>query len=185
MELPKPFGNPADFVWCHLEKMTSKEFLEDGEWMGFYTYGEYERFDPGMVGIKFKVVEPGQYEVSEDEYPDDYDPNEWKTIDTENAEVVHITARGGEDDVGEFKLFGQILRNTGKFVFTKMYTRVVDGKPQKCHKWDWLGFMTPFGMVGMWCSSADGVYSEFWIWKDNWYGDRDEDEPADQPSNTL
>ncbi|KAK6542521.1 hypothetical protein TWF694_006472 [Orbilia ellipsospora] len=182
MKLPEPFGDPADFVWCHLEIMTSKEFLEDGEWMGFYTYREYNRFDPAMFGLKFKVVEPGEYEISRDDCTDDYDPNEWKTIDTENAEVVHITA-AGEDGVGEFKLFGQILRNTGKFVFTKIYVRDHDGGKQKGPKWDWLGFMTPFGMVGMW--GVHEAYCELWIWKESWYGDSDEKELANQLSNTL
>ncbi|KAF3171476.1 hypothetical protein TWF788_009697 [Orbilia oligospora] len=40
MKLPLPFkSEPKDFASCHLEIMTSKEFLEDGAWMGFNGYG--------------------------------------------------------------------------------------------------------------------------------------------------
>ncbi|KAL8777066.1 MAG: hypothetical protein Q9194_002774 [Teloschistes cf. exilis] len=47
MDMPPPFATNtlSDFRFCHLTKMISKSYFEDGEWVGFY-YTTFSRFDP-------------------------------------------------------------------------------------------------------------------------------------------
>ncbi|EWC47822.1 hypothetical protein DRE_03022 [Drechslerella stenobrocha 248] len=143
MQLPAPGADAAEFVWCHLDTMTSKEFIEEGQWIGMYTYGTMARMDPLMVDIKFRVVDPpaGGQEG--------------------NAQVLDVAA-SGIDGLNEFALYGKIYRATGKVVLTKAYLR--DG--ENTLKWNWIAFMTPFGIVGGWGDPRWG--GGIWLWKEDW-----------------
>ncbi|KAF3930025.1 hypothetical protein ABW19_dt0201189 [Dactylella cylindrospora] len=105
MHLPAPFGKFEEFLWCHLEVMTGKEFLEDGAWAGMYSYESLNSFDPCMVDVRMKVVEELEYhdglyqgwadEDEDDPYDDSYDE------EGEEIEVEKEPERGGEGGVGE------------------------------------------------------------------------------------
>ncbi|EPS45051.1 hypothetical protein H072_1042 [Dactylellina haptotyla CBS 200.50] len=162
MKLPEPFGDPAEFVWCHLEQMTSKEFLEDGKWMGYYTtrYSgrglEYMRRDGPhqyIVDVEFKVI------------PDDNDGN---VEDGVNEELWFLGITGsGRDRRGEFEISGKIFPNTGKVVLEKTFSYFPPLRAPTMRSLDWMAFMTPFGIVGYWGDIKDGGL--VWLWKESWY----------------
>ncbi|KAF3923720.1 hypothetical protein ABW20_dc0106000 [Dactylellina cionopaga] len=162
MKLPAPFGDAAEFVWSHLEIMTSKAFLEEGKWMGFYNYGSMKVIDPAMIDIRFRVVElDGQ-----DSHAGNSDSNDGNHQDSKHPprNVLNVTG-SGEDNVGKFTLYGQIVKTTGKIQMKKVYTGTQ-------LQWDWLGFMTPFGIVGRWGNRGSG--GDLWLWKEDWYRESEE-----------
>lgn len=130
MDMPLPFA--ADIAtrlpFCHLATMTSKSYVEDGEWVGFYntSFGSPEvLFDMPMHGIRFQLRND-RLEAS------------------------------GEDGVGGFQLFGQLVLDTGEMSLTKRYN---SGQPE----WAWSCMMTPFGIAGTWGTSNYGGW--LWLWK--------------------
>ena len=137
MDMPLPFA--ADIAtalpFCHLASMTSKSFIEEGEWAGFYSMSigplHPRPFDPPMRGIRFQVCDDPELPA--------------RTLDAK-----------GEDGVGSFRLFGKIALNTGEITLEKQY----DG--QGPH-WDWFCLMTPFGIAGTWGSDDWGGW--VWLWK--------------------
>ncbi|KAF3916925.1 hypothetical protein ABW21_db0206584 [Orbilia brochopaga] len=154
MELPPPGleTTTTAFVWCHLRKMTTQAFIEDGRWMGVYTYRSGRSIDPLMVDIKLRVVD-----ITAPNSNSDDDGNA-------DGEVLDIAA-AGFDAVGDFTLYGKIYRATGKVVIKKVYSI----EKQNERDSDWLAFMTPFGIVGHW---RDRFHSGYvWLWKEDWYGD--------------
>ena len=62
MDLPLAFFPNAtlELASCHLAKMTTADFLEDGEWAGFHSWfyspGHCVVFDPPMHGIQFFAI---------------------------------------------------------------------------------------------------------------------------------
>ena len=99
MELVLPFGPDSSktFATCHLPKVTSREFFEDGEWVGFYSYGHGRMtFDPPMHGIRFRA--------------------RYVSLDKTKLEL-HAT---GTDSVGGFELNGQVMQD-GKATLVKRY----------------------------------------------------------------
>jgi len=86
-----------DFPACHLSKLTSPEFLEDGEWFGFYSHDNHERMSFGlpMHNVRFR---------------------ENSSIDNRR---VHAA---GMDGVGSFDLDGVVVPD-GKVRLTKRYHR--------------------------------------------------------------
>ncbi|KAK6353520.1 hypothetical protein TWF696_005483 [Orbilia brochopaga] len=151
MELPDPYADDAAaaFVWCHLRTMTTRTFIEDGPWMGVYTYRGMHEVDPLMVDVKFRVVDV---------------PASSDDGGNSNSDVLDIAATG-LDGIGDFTLYGRIYRATGKVVIKKTYS----WEAQNGQTWDWLAFMTPFGIVGRWGDRFFGGY--IWLWKEDWYGD--------------
>ncbi|KAK6330762.1 hypothetical protein TWF718_002962 [Orbilia javanica] len=109
MKLEAEFGGDgAGFVWSHLEGMMNKEFLEEGKWMGFYTYGDMQEIDPGMIDIVFTVVDPkelepqrrarGEDDSDDDEYEyDDSDEDEYEDEYEDDDEY------GDEDEEDEYE----------------------------------------------------------------------------------
>lgn len=140
MDLPLPFSPtaPRGLATCHLLQMTSQEFLEDGEWTGYYSMslGSEDRvaFDPPMHGIRFSAS-------ANDESP--------------TILCLHAT---GKDGVGPFDLDGLIEQDSGKVMLTKRYSRI--------NIWYWSSIMTPYGIVGTWGGRGYGGW--VWLWKVGW-----------------
>lgn len=137
MDIPLPFAKDILTVlpFCHLTSMTSKAFLEDGEWAGFYSmsFGHMRTrtFDPPMRGVQFQVCD---------------DPE---------LPARNLQARG-QDEVGSFQLYGKIALKTGEMTLEKQYD---DYGPH----WSWVCVMTPFGIAGTWGRDDWGGW--VWLWK--------------------
>lgn len=145
MDVPLPFSPNAaiNFASCHLAKMTTADFLEDGEWAGFYSVpyrrGNSPSFDPPMHGIHFVV-----------------------TANTNGQGTLNLQSTG-EDAVGAFDLEGKLAPGTGHISMKKTYS---GGSPV----WDWVCIMTPVGIVGEW--GGGGTYGGgIWLWKTGWTTD--------------
>lgn len=143
MDLPLPFAltTPRELATCHLPKMTSREFLEDGEWIGFYSISrqieERVSFDPPMHGIRFSAS-------ANDDCP--------------TILYLHAT---GKDGVDPFDLDGLVEQKSGKVMLTKRYNQF--------NIWYWSSIMTPYGIVGTWGSRGYGGW--VWLWKVGWTND--------------
>ncbi|MCJ1456474.1 hypothetical protein MMC28_006835 [Mycoblastus sanguinarius] len=134
MDLPLPFspGTNRELATCHLAKMTSQEFIEDGEWTGFYSLGTGDRitFDPPMHGIRFKA-----------------------TANNDNPATLKLHS-SGKDSVAPFDLEGLIVQETGKIMITKTYS--------ENFYWHWSCVMTPYGIVGSWGRNSSGGSVWLW-----------------------
>ena len=124
---------------CFSPAMTTPEFLEDGEWLGFYSMSFKHNmkitFDPPMQGIRFtSTLLPG-------------DPR------------IFRLAASGTDGIGPFTLEGAFDSKSGRFSAKKTYTNTLLG-------WTWTCMMTPFGIVGTWGSDNWGGW--LWLWKKEW-----------------
>lgn len=140
MDMPLPFTTDAtaQFQYCHLPKMTSKHFLEDGEWAGVYyarTRGgsNFPRFAPPMHNVRFRV-----------------------NLDPAQPFFVSLEA-SGRNGLGEFSLRGRMEKESGQMTLEQVYT----GGTQK---WDWTCMMTPFGIVGSWGDRRQ-FRGWTWLWK--------------------
>ena len=142
LDLPLPFEPFAAerLRYCHQPKMTSEDFLEDGEWVGCHCKSYYLNsqvdIDPPMVGIHFVVERSG---------------------DGTPALEAH-----GSDAVGNFDLRGFLDQQTSEIRIVKQYT----SGPNTRTRWGWEGFMTPFGIAGYWGTRGYGGW--VWLWKRHW-----------------
>ena len=145
MDLPLPFSPSAttEFATCHLAKMTTADFLEDGEWTGFYSLSSIRQdtiaFDPPMHGIQFVATPQGG-----------------------SSRTLKLRATG-EDGIQAFDLEGEIVSETGRITLEKRY---LGGHPT----WDWVCMMTPMGIVGSWGRNHFGGW--IWLWKVGWTAGR-------------
>ncbi|EPS42647.1 hypothetical protein H072_3426 [Dactylellina haptotyla CBS 200.50] len=167
MKLPEPFAEPAEFVGCHLEKMMTKEFIEQGRWVGIYSYWRPNSLSGmSMTKVKFRVILNGNAGGGGQ-----------NGVDEGHGSVETIRVTGcGEDGAGSFVLHGRMSPNTGKMFLVKAYSD---------HDvfWDWLLFMTPFGLVG---SCGARAHSELvWLWKEDWYTDAQVNMLGGKLLNTL
>ncbi|KAL9579461.1 MAG: hypothetical protein Q9212_005095 [Teloschistes hypoglaucus] len=140
MDIPLPFTTDATarFQYCHLPKMTSKHFLEDGEWAGVYyahtrNGSNFPRFAPPMRNVRFQA-----------------------NLDPAQPRFVILEA-GGRNALGEFSLQGRMEKESGQMTLKQVYT---GGTP----KWDWTCMMTPFGIVGSWGDRRQ-FRGWAWLWK--------------------
>ena len=145
LDVPLPFTSSAsmEILSCHLPKMTTVDFLEDGEWAGFYgisyapSTGRHEPlcFDPPMHGIHFVAT-------------------------AQHGDPTILSLQGsGEDAIGAFDLEGKLASKTGNINMRKTYS---GGSPA----WDWVCIMTPVGIVGSWGQEDFGGW--IWLWKTGW-----------------
>ena len=144
LDVPLPFASSAavDFLSCHLAKMTTVDFLEDGEWAGFYSMsysthrqGEFISFDPPMHGIRFVAT-------------------------AQCGDPTVLSLKGtGKDAIDDFDLEGKLAPGTGNINLRKTYS---GGSPT----WDWVCIMTPVGIVGSWGLGNYGGW--IWLWKTGW-----------------
>lgn len=144
MGLPMPFSGSHSFDEGFLKMMTSTSFLQDGEWVGYYSMGlalgsRDIRFDPPMQGIRFSAI-PEPSDVFMDH--------------------VELNA-DGVDSIGLFSLSG-FVQDDGTIRFTKTYAAGFS--------WEWDAQMTPFGIIGEWGRNAR-KFGHIWLWKREWsYG---------------
>lgn len=130
MDLPLPFSPTAtiDLPSCHMAKMTTAEFIEDGEWAGYYCttsqLHSYQYFQTPLYGVRFVATGEG-----------------------DSASTLNLQGTGN-DGTGVFDLDGTFFQETGQIVLTKEY---VGGQV-----WTLVGIMTPMGIVGSWGSSDYG-----------------------------
>jgi hypothetical protein len=142
LNLPVPFSKSPlnNLQSSYLPTMTSKSFLEDGEWVGYYTVASTPlnpaRFDTPVHGIKF-VTRP--------------DPL---------GDALKIKATG-KDSHGDFELVGLIAFD-GKVELKKSTRNDYRNQPQK-----WHGQMIPFGIAGHWAPFHRNG-GEFWLFKKEW-----------------
>lgn len=145
MDVPLPFSPDAaiKFASCHLAKMATLDFLEDGEWAGFYTVPQgrdhLPSFDPPMHNIHFVDASWG------------------------GDQNIQPLEGWGDDPVGPFGLEGQLAPETGHILMKKTYS---GGFPV----WDCNLIMTPVGIVGSW-REDDGYCGAMWLWKTSWTAD--------------
>ncbi len=147
MQVPSPFslGCAEMFSTCHLPVMTSPEFIESGEWTGYYgphlnqpfPESTNSKFDGPMKGIKFSVSE---HEV---------DPG-----------MLDLHSSGDLFDFrGAFHFEGQIWRNTGKINLRKCWENDLT-------EMDLQALLTPFGILASRCEGGVGHW--MWLWKTEW-----------------
>ena len=140
MDVPLPFSPSAvaEFASCHLAKMTTADFLEDGEWTGYYamSYGldGSVKFDPPMHSIRFVA-----------------------TANSDSPTTLNLHGVG-KDGIGDFDLDGKLVPETGQVLLKKRYWVSIT--------WDWACMMTPMGIVGTWGRSNYGGW--VWLWKTGW-----------------
>lgn len=145
MNIPDVLRDTSDaFSTCHIEKMSEPEFLA-GKWAGVYSdqrrYLGRRQFDPPMRDINLITRTPGE---------DDAQMGAKTLVDPESR---------GIDAHGEFSIRGHVWPN-GMVRMHKRY--IVAG-----WVWGWRGWMTPFGIVGVWGGRGSfGGY--FWLWKQEW-----------------
>ena len=143
MDIPLPFWPNAGIklASCHLARMTTVDFLEDGEWTGFYSisYGRqgphFFNFAPPMHNIRFVAT---------------------ANHDSPTTLNLHGT---GEDGISTFDLDGEISPTTGQIILKKVY---FGGSPAL----DWTCIMTPMGIVGCW--GETDYHGWIWLWKMDW-----------------
>ncbi|KAF2229308.1 hypothetical protein EV356DRAFT_511077 [Viridothelium virens] len=157
ISLCSPFGmsvcpdgrRPSDWTfWInHCSKqMLLPEFITDGEWSGYYCYGNNRRvsFDGPMDGIKFEISESLGHRR-----------------DVDRTGCYHVKG-SGIDSVGIFTLDGEI-REPHELLLSKRYAT---------HSWLWECTMTPFGIFGDWFQHGHGrnrvALGAIWLWKKDW-----------------
>ena len=129
-----------DFIRQYVERVTEPEFLEDGEWVGYYCYSigglstTPQISDSEMKGVYFRTVPEG------------------------SNGILQLTSKG-QDGVGPFTLTGRVSGTTGLLLMNKVYE---GGHPT----WNWKGALTPFGIAGSWGDMSFGGW--FWLWKRAW-----------------
>ncbi|KAK6496207.1 hypothetical protein TWF481_002231 [Arthrobotrys musiformis] len=102
MKLEPELGkNGAGFVWSHLEGMMNKEFLEEGKWMGYYSYRDMREIDPAMIDIAFEVVDPKEIEPQRGPYDTSDDDSEDEDEDEEDEDEEDEDGEDDEDDEDE------------------------------------------------------------------------------------
>ena len=91
--------------------------------------------------------------------------------------MVHVWGRG-KDAVGNFTLSGTISTDMGGLKINKKYD-------YRGPSWDWLGQLSPFGIIASWGSSpAHGGW--VWLWKTAWsHGSSTEDAPPNLPADAT
>ncbi|KAH8655018.1 hypothetical protein BGZ60DRAFT_152105 [Tricladium varicosporioides] len=130
----------------HVSTMLTQEFLEDGEWVGYYSNSmdpESFHLELPMTGVYFQVCDEIKQHLM---------------LPFSTHPFQSLTSKGS-DSVGTFKLEGHISSLDGAFGMEKRY----DSGPT----WEWKGRMTPFGIVGTWGALGDR-YGYIWLWKRAW-----------------
>jgi len=150
MGLPLPFApnSDKDILPCHLPKMATKQFLEDGEWVGYRCLSFNDSpicTYPSVTKLKFQVGS------------------------SKRRGALRFFARDASDDRGHFDLDGVLYAGIGRIFVTKTYQH--GNEP----KWTMALALTPFGLVGSWSFIRKGHANErggwFWLWKRSWGND--------------
>ncbi len=134
MDVPLPFTPDAaeKFSSCHLAKMTTVDFLQDGEWTGF-------------CATSFDYKKPGLFEP----------PIRIRFAATAKSGSATTLYGKGEEAIGTFTLKGILAPATGDIDLRKIYR---GGLPAL----DWKCLMTPVGIVGCWGFPGYGGWLWLW-----------------------
>ncbi|KAK6352512.1 hypothetical protein TWF730_009336 [Orbilia blumenaviensis] len=171
MNLPLPFKHePIDFLTCHLKKMTSREFLEEGLWMGIEGDERLLYFDPAMIDVKLTLISRevqtnGNLSLAEGDRLEQGNEHATWVLGGRNGMKYPVLRGSGIDKRGPFDLYGRLSLPTARIKLTKTY------RSDKL-KIYWTCYMTPFGIFGRWSSRhtrADSGY--IWLWKEDWCSD--------------
>jgi hypothetical protein len=150
MDPPLPFApnSDKDILTCHIPKMATKQFLEEGEWVG-YRCSSSKDFPittyPAVIRLTFQVAS------------------------RQRRGAFRIFARDASDDRGHFNLDGVLYAGIGRLFMTKRCSD--EGEPN----WTMSLALTPFGLVGSWSIVCRGHRNEaggcIWLWKRSWGND--------------
>jgi hypothetical protein len=141
-----PFDCLRTFNACHITRMTSSLFLEDGEWSGYISHRA--AFPPHRDRVTFQ---PPIYRLRFQARQSAVDPS---------ATALRSTVHNSPLD--DFAFFGMIRRNTGVLRMKQKYQ-------QASLELFWQGIMTPFGMLATIdeaTSTSKGSW--LWLWKESW-----------------
>ena len=88
-----------DLASCHMAKMTTVDFLEDGEWAGYYSTshasGGYQHFHPLLHGLRIAA-----------------------TAQSDSASTLNLDGTGNQG-TGPFDLDGTLVPETVQILLTK------------------------------------------------------------------
>lgn len=148
-----PFTPGLNFDSRFLKCLTTREFIEDGEWLGYYSFNTTLRhqpgFDPPMERIRFRVTDSATSIIT---LEDGSEPIPGQ------VSAWHVSSTG-VDNVGDFHLEGQIHAD-GRVMLSKRYDQGFG--------WGWEAKMTPFGIMGFWGPEEGARYGYVWLWKKEW-----------------
>jgi len=147
MDIPLPYmlNSDKDILTCHLPKMATKQFIEDGEWVG-YRYVSWTDSPiyvyPAMMKINFRIKARKRHGA------------------------FGLFALDASDEGGPFVLDGVFYADIGRMFMTKIYLDEDESK------WTMSLAVTPFGLVGSWSYLGDDRIIDMrgwlWLWKRSW-----------------
>jgi hypothetical protein len=143
--LPFPFSSADVFHNCHLPAMTPPEFIESGEWAGYFTSnlnmrpGGEPHFCVPMQGIRFSAS------------PHDED----SILDLRSSRFFHSTT----SPFGPFHFEGKLLRDWGKMILVQCFHTTGLKIPMQA-------IFTPFGIVASFGYGKHRLW--MWMWKTAW-----------------
>jgi len=156
MDIPLPYTRDSDqrLLACHVAKMATKHFMEDGEWVGYrcmtfvadptYMYQPYVY--PAAIRINFKVNSRMRHGA------------------------VRIFACNASYERDQFDLDGVLYPRIGRLFLTKRH----HGGNEPI--WTMSLALTPFGLVGSWkiirSGPDNGIGGWLWLWKRSWSSDK-------------
>lgn len=142
MDIPMVYLKDSKVLWQgHIAKMATPSFIS-GVWQGYYTDdrdGEHNLEDP-MHDVNLSTSEPHSHPES-------------------NTKTVIDGSSRGRDRVGRFTIHGAVY-NDGEVLMTKQYSGGWE--------WSYKGFVTPFGIAGIWGDEEWDFGGYFWLWKKEW-----------------
>jgi len=136
--------------------MATKQFLEEGEWVGYEWAGppdEWPSFVEGPFSFCSQMTEIN-----------------FQVKSRKRCGAVGIVAPDASDDGGPFALTGVLYPGIGCLFVTKKY-----------HEWSRPKYtfslaLTPFGLIGTWTIIHRSRRKEYrgclWLWKRSWGSDR-------------
>jgi hypothetical protein len=143
MEIPAPYSpnSTALFATCHLPKMTTKSFIEDGEWSGVEFRSHTNHI--GMSSVT--SIHPLKLIAT------CHDPLS-NVMELESRPLLGLEAQH------HFRI--RLKKSCG----VSIWTAQSDVTSQSIN---WQGILTPFGFVGT-TTLSPGEW--FWLWKTSWSG---------------
>lgn len=165
MRLPVPFEGEflESFSTCHLPVMAHPDFLTDGDWTGYYSYGSFseqtKHFD-GVGGDNDEVQRNGYTQGPHPYFPFRVDRSiHFTLVKWENAEIFLLQSNSFQTQADTGSLRMKVNTQTG---IIDISHHSVHGGPPTRRK----AVITPFGIV-QGCIAHE-VW--LWLWKLHWSG---------------
>ncbi|KAF4628182.1 hypothetical protein G7Y89_g9970 [Cudoniella acicularis] len=150
MKIPAPLSPDCveQFGKCHLPAMTAPSFLESGTWTGYLC---------GSLDAPFKTTPTWNAPMRDLTFT--------TTAQEEDSNILNFRSNNSHLGVfGSFHLKGQMWRDSGKMNLVVSW----DSEPQKFF---FQAVMCPFGIIGSFGESTDGLW--MWFWKSEWTGGKE------------